>query len=477
MINVEFETFEAKKSGVFSKIIEAIIYLFIVNFSYVIIMYVDIQDKYTSNNTEAYSSLWFYITLASLVIFLFNKMFETLKLSKTENTLIVITSTIMIALSSAILAFLIRSFALPRSVIAIGFVIQTVLFIIIKFMMKIYYEKMKKVKNIAVFCSLDNVNEVVENLFGTNPNNKEKLMFVTELKTFDVKLLENIDKVYIHDYYSSEIMESFIHKCILKGIQVCIVPKSYEIAITKSNLILSSEVPVIKITQVGHSVEYMFVKRCIDIIFSVTAIILCLPLFVIVYLTILLTDGTGVIYKQKRATRNNKVFNVYKFRTMIKDAEKHTGAVWAVENDPRITKTGNFLRKYWLDELPQLFNILRGDMTIVGPRPERPELISEFVKEYPDFQMRTLVKCGLTGYAQVMAKYDATPHNKLKLDLFYILNANIFMDINIMILTARKMVLRFVRMEKKSIRYKDILKAWSVDKVDEVNGILYYKYK
>ncbi len=474
---MELETIEAKKSGIFSKIIEAMIYLFVVNFSYIIIMYVDIQDKYTSNNTEAYKSLWFYISLASLVIFLFNKMFETLRLSKTENILIVVTSTIMIALSSAILAFLIRSFALPRSVIAIGFVIQTIIFIIIKFLMKSYYERMKKVKNIAVFCSLDSVEEVIENLFGTNTNNKEKLLFVTELIDFDVKLLENVDKVYIHDYYSSKLIESFIHKCILKGIQVCIVPKSYEIAITKSNLILSSEVPIIKITQVGHSVEYMFVKRCIDVIFSVTAIILCLPLLIIVYFTILLTDGTGVIYKQKRATRNNKEFYVYKFRTMVKDAEKLTGAVWAVENDPRITKTGNFLRKYWLDELPQLFNILKGDMTIVGPRPERPELIKEFVKEFPDFQMRTLVKCGLTGYAQVMAKYDATPHNKLKLDLFYILNANIFMDINIMVLTARKMVLRFIRMEKKSIRYNEILETWNVLKVDEVEGTLYYKYK
>ncbi len=471
------EITNVKKSGIFSKIIEAIIYIAIVNFSYMVVMFVDVTDKYTSNNTEAYKSLWFYISIASLFIFLFNKMFETLKLSKTENILIVITSTTMIALSSAILAFSVRSFALPRSVIAIGFVIQTIVFIIIKFCMKLFYERMKKVKNIAVFCSLDIVEEVVENLFGTNTNNKEKLIYVTELKEFDLALLNNIDKVYIHDIYNSEILESCIHKCILKGIQVCIVPKSYEIAITKSNLILSSEVPVIKITQVGHSLEYMFIKRFIDIIFSITAIILCAPLLIIVYLTILITDGSGAIFKQKRVTRNNKEFYVYKFRTMVKDAEKHTGAVWASENDPRITKTGKFLRKYWLDELPQLFNILKGDMTIVGPRPERPELIREFVKEYPDFDMRTIVKCGLTGYAQVMAKYDATPQNKLKLDLFYILNANIFMDINIMILTARKMVLRFIRLEKKSIRYDEILEEWLVVDVKEDDGVLYYEYK
>ncbi len=471
------ETVSAKKSGIFSKILEAIVYIAIVNLSYIAIMFFDVSDKYTSNNTEAYKSLWVYISIASLLIFMFNKMFETLKLSKTENILIVVTSTAMIALSSAILAFAIRSFALPRSVIAIGFVVQTIVFIVIKFCMKIYYDKMKKVKNIAVFCSLDIVEEVVENLFGTNTNNKEKLLYVTELKTFDLKLLNNVDKVYIHDIYNSEILESCIHKCILKGIQVCIVPKSYEIAITKSNLILSSEVPVIKITQVGHSMEYMFIKRIIDIAFSLTAIIICAPLFIIVYFAILITDGSGPIYKQKRATRNNKVFYVYKFRTMVKDAEKHTGAVWAVENDPRITKTGKFLRKYWLDELPQLFNILKGDMTVVGPRPERPELIKEFIKEYPDFEMRTLVKCGLTGYAQVMAKYDATPQNKLKLDLFYILNANIFMDINIMILTARKMVLRFIKLEKKSIRYKKILEEWSVVDIIEDDGVLYYEYK
>lgn len=468
---------KAKKSGIFLKSLEAVIYLFIVNASYLAVMYIDVKGKYTDVNFQAYRSIALYLTIFTLFILMFNKMFQTMKLSKTENILIVLSSTIMIALMTIALAFVFRGFAMPRSVIILGFIIQTIFFITIKIVMKSLYDIFKKEKRTALICSENSTKKVVQSLFGSSKGNeKEKLIFATENCVFHKDLFSEIDKVYIYDINDSESIEKFIHICILNGIQICILPKSYELAMTKSTLYLSSDVPLIKMNKLGITLEYRFIKRAMDIIISLIAIILTSPIMLIATIIIYLSDGYPVLFKQKRVTINNRVFTIYKFRTMIKDAEKNTGAVWAEKDDPRITKVGKFMRKYWIDELPQLFNVLKGDMSIVGPRPERPELIKEFVKDIPDFKMRTLVKCGLTGYAQVMAKYDTTPANKLKLDLFYILNTNLLLDINIMILTLRKMILRFIGFERPSKTYKEILKEWEVIEIKKEDGTIFFKY-
>lgn len=469
---------EAKKSGIILKIIEAFVYLLIINASYIGIMLIDVSTKYDDRNITAYFSIATYITVFSLFILMFNRMFQTMKLSKTENIIIVISSTIMIALMSIALAFVFRSFAMPRSIIIIGFFVQTFLFILIKLIMKKIYDKYKKEKKTALICPIEDSELIIQSLFGGEKGHeKEKLIFATSNCKYDNKLYLEIDKVYIYNFNDSSLIEKFIHKCILNGIQICILPKSYELAMTKSSLYISSDVPLIKLNKLGLTLEYRFIKRTMDILISLMAIIILSPIMILTTLLIYAFEGKPALFKQKRVTINNKEFIIYKYRTMINNAEKNTGAIWAEEDDPRITKVGKFMRKYWLDELPQLFNVLKGDMSIVGPRPERPELIKEFVKDIPDFKMRTLVKCGLTGYAQVMSKYDTSPDNKLKLDLFYILNTNLLLDINLMILTARKMLLRFMGAEKGFKKYNDILKNWDIQEVKEVNNVLYFIYK
>lgn len=466
-----------KKSGIFTKILEATIYLIIVNASYIVAMYIDDSGKYTQRNVDAYLSVAIYITIASLFVMIFYKMFKTFSLTKRENIFIVFCVTLAIALSTIAIAFIFRSFALPRSVILKAFVIQTVSFLIIKLATKSYYDKTKSIKNVALFCSQDVLEEAVEKLFGSDLNLKERLIFVSSLNDLSKDKLDDIDKIYIYDIYNSQLLEKNIRRCILRGVQICIVPKSYELAMTKSDFYLMSDIPMLKIEQVGDSVEYRFVKRISDILLSSFGLILLSPIILAVALLIRATDGKHVLFKQKRVTINNKIFTVYKFRTMVLNAEETTGAVWCDKDDPRITKTGKFLRKYWLDELPQLFNILKGDMTFVGPRPERPELIEEFVKDYPDFKLRTLVKAGLTGYAQVMAKYETTPPYKLKLDLFYILNANLLLDLNIIILTIRKIFIRLLGQETPSLHYQELLKYWNVTEIKEDDSIIYYNYK
>ena len=177
-------------------------------------------------------------------------------------------------------------------------------------------------------------------------------------------------------------------------------------------------------------------KRVADLLFSLIGLILCCPLFLVVALLIYLEDHGPVFYSQKRVTLNGKVFVLHKFRSMIVDAEEN-GAILSTKEDARITKIGRIIRRYRIDELPQLFNILMGDMSIVGPRPERPELIEELKKTIPEYDFRLRVKAGLTGYAQIVGRYNTNPLDKLKLDLIYINDCSLLMDITIIMKTLK----------------------------------------
>ena len=187
----------------------------------------------------------------------------------------------------------------------------------------------------------------------------------------------------------------------------------------------------------GLSIENRFAKRTIDLILSLLAIIVTSPIMIIVALLIKMYDGGPALFKQKRLTIDGKIFDVYKFRSMIVDAEKDGVARLASKNDNRITPIGKFIRKVRLDELPQLLNILKGDMSIVGPRPERPEIAEEYGKVMPEFSYRLKVKAGLTGYAQILGKYNTTPKDKLLLDLMYIEKYSLFLDFKLMLMTIK----------------------------------------
>ncbi|MBR4758958.1 MAG: exopolysaccharide biosynthesis polyprenyl glycosylphosphotransferase [Lachnospiraceae bacterium] len=180
---------------------------------------------------------------------------------------------------------------------------------------------------------------------------------------------------------------------------------------------------------------YPIIKRFFDIILSLIALVIASPFMLITAIAIKIEDGGHIFYTQKRLTAKNKTFSIIKFRSMKENSEDV--ARLASEGDDRITKVGHVIRRFRIDEIPQLFNILKGDMSIVGPRPERPEIASEYEKELPEFAMRLKVKAGLTGYAQVYGKYNTTPLDKLKLDLIYISQRSVMMDLQIMFYTVK----------------------------------------
>lgn len=196
------------------------------------------------------------------------------------------------------------------------------------------------------------------------------------------------------------------------------------------------DTPFIRTKRMPEKWYYAFIKRTIDILFSGMGLVILSPMILIVAACIKLYDGGPVFYKQIRLTKGHKEFEIYKFRSMIVDAEKN-GARLAAQNDNRITPIGKVIRATRVDELPQLINILKGDMTLVGPRPERPEIEDVYLKEIPEFGMRLKVKAGLTGYAQVFGKYNTSPEDKLKLDLLYINQRSLLLDFKLIFYTIK----------------------------------------
>jgi exopolysaccharide biosynthesis polyprenyl glycosylphosphotransferase len=219
-------------------------------------------------------------------------------------------------------------------------------------------------------------------------------------------------------------------------VRVDVVPELYEIFIGTVDAIVG-DVPLMEITRSTVPRYYAAAKRTIDLVGSVVLFVLVSPILLIAAIAIVLTDGFPIVYSQERSGKHLKPFPVYKMRTMVKDAEKHSGAVLAEEDDPRITRVGRFLRKTRIDELPQLFNIITGDMSFIGPRPERPVFTEQYCVEIPGYRERFNVKPGVTGLAQVSGGYATTPERKLKYDLIYMYHQNLAMDIQIVAETLR----------------------------------------
>lgn len=238
----------------------------------------------------------------------------------------------------------------------------------------------------------------------------------------------------------ADMRNDYLKFCFENSRRAYIAPKISDIIIRGADDIRLFDTPLLLCRNCGLDFEQRLFKRIFDIVFSLVALVPALPLMLICALFIKLYDKGPVFYTQKRLTIDNKEFNVYKFRSMIVNAEKDGVPQLCADDDSRITPVGKVLRKFRLDELPQLFNILKGDMSVVGPRPERPELCRQYEKEMPEFGFRLKVKAGLTGYAQVTGVYDTSPYDKLKMDLMYIENYSLRMDLQIILMTIKTML-------------------------------------
>ena len=251
-----------------------------------------------------------------------------------------------------------------------------------------------------------------------------------------LELVPDYEGVIICDVPSKE-RNRILKFCFENSIRCYMIPKISDILIRSAEDIHMFDSPLLLSRNMGLSVGQRLIKRLLDIIISAALLIVVSPIMLIVAIAIEIDDRGPVFYKQTRLTRGNREFKIIKFRSMYVDAEKSGRAMLAKEGDPRITKVGKVIRAMRLDELPQLLNVIKGDMSFVGPRPERPELSAQYVKEMPEWNYRTKVKAGLTGYAQVMGKYNTTLYDKLKLDLTYISNYSLILDLKVVLMTIR----------------------------------------
>ena len=258
-----------------------------------------------------------------------------------------------------------------------------------------------------------------------------------------IEMINRHDAVLISDL-PAETRNDILKYCYDIGKRIYMLPKITDIIISSSDQIhLFDNVAYIS-KNYGLSQDQRIAKRIMDIVISSIMIIVTSWLMDIIALAIKLGDKGPVFYKQNRLTIDGKVFEIIKFRSMRVDAEK-MGPQLSTKHDPRITKVGHVLRASHMDELPQLFNVFAGSMSMVGPRPERPEISSEYTKNVPEFNYRLKVKAGLTGYAQVYGRYNSTPYNKLRLDLTYIQNYSVWLDIKCMVMTVKILFQREAR--------------------------------
>lgn len=267
---------------------------------------------------------------------------------------------------------------------------------------------------------------------GLNVNTTDLEEIKRQIDKYEAVVICGIDK---------NLQKKIISYCYTHEKRTYLLPDITDIIISNSYNIQISDTPVLMSRNRGLTLEQRILKRIMDLIISAVAIIITSPFMLICAIAIKLDDGGPILFKQNRITINGKIFNVLKFRSMIVDADKD-GAKKAVSDDERITRVGKIIRACRMDELPQLFNILRGDMSLVGPRPERIENVYEYSQKYPEFELRHRVKGGLTGFAQLYGKYNTSPEDKLHMDLIYVETYSLLLDIKLLILTFKVLFMR-----------------------------------
>ena len=260
-------------------------------------------------------------------------------------------------------------------------------------------------------------------------------------KGFDeiCKKIKEHDSVLLNDV-PAQIRNDILKYCYTNEIRVYATPKLSDIIMGGAEEIGLFDTPIVLIKGNGLTLEQRFVKRAMDIVLCSIAMVIAAPIMLVVAIAIKLEDGGPVFFKQERVTIGGKKFDILKFRSMIVDAEKNGQVIPATDYDPRITKVGRITRATRIDELPQIINILKGEMSIVGPRPERVEHVEKYTEDIPEFVYRTKVKGGLTGYAQIYGKYNTSAYDKLRLDLMYIEKYSIILDIKLILMTLQIML-------------------------------------
>lgn len=299
-----------------------------------------------------------------------------------------------------------------------------------------YFSKFPAKRTAVIYDVREGLERLVEE-YGLEKKFKIQIAMNVQQALANKELLNRMETVFLSGIHSHD-RNILLKYCVEKDINVYVIPRIGDVLMSGAQSMHMFHLPMLQVGRYHPSPVYLFLKRGFDILASGIATVIMSPVFAATAIAIKRYDGGPVFYKQQRLTKDGKIFEVLKFRSMRVDAEKDGVARLSTgDKDDRITPVGRFIRKVRIDELPQLLNILKGDMTICGPRPERPEIAAQYEEELPEFRLRLQAKAGLTGYAQVYGKYNTTPYDKLVMDLMYIAHPSFLQDLQIMFATVK----------------------------------------
>lgn len=363
---------------------------------------------------------------------------------------VIYTFVVMMAIS-----FFVREFAYSRSVLMLSAVFQLIFLNLWQYLMW-RVERMLSAPQRALIIGSEEESERVLMRLSNQPQLQYKVSYISTDNGESNQwkdTLYTIDLVIICAGLDLKHKAQIVDYCQQMDKQVLLVPSAYELFCSELTIDKIDDIPFFRPQYLKLSLEQRTLKRILDLVASGLALLALSPIFLLTAIAIKLDNKGPVFYSQVRTGRYEKEFKIYKFRSMRQDAEKNSGPVMAAESDSRITKLGAFLRRSRLDELPQFINVLMGDMSLVGPRPERPFFVKQFKREIPEYLYRHNVKPGITGMAQVFGKYNTTPYDKLIYDLMYIQKCSVMTDLMIMIQTVRVLFIKSstegVKKEKK----------------------------
>lgn len=434
------------RSASLNKIVIGLIDILIFIFSYGLALLIRYGTKLPAENLQDLSfMLPFFVLVFIILANVYNLYSEYIKYDETLIALfwIIILGTIIdIAMS-----FIFRQFAVPRTIFLITAGVQIILLGIWRYLVWTKALMLKRPRSTIVIGSSLEIEKLIEsiNLSLSRGLGITSKLLIDNPEDFQEQWNKFIaspeaDRIQVMLLCSSITMadrRKVISYAMKYEKKVFLVPGLYDIMLQNATLVSAGDVPLMQLGGLLN-IEYLsLTKRLMDIILSLLGLIILSPLMLFIALAIKLDSPGPVFYSQTRTGFKGKTFKVYKFRTMVKNAEKFSGPVLATEQDPRITRTGSWLRKTRMDEIPQFWNVFCGNMSLVGPRPERPYFVEEFSEELPEFDYRHLVKGGITGLAQIEGRYSTKPRNKLNYDLFYAQNKSLLLDIVILLRTAK----------------------------------------
>ncbi|MFK8243078.1 MULTISPECIES: sugar transferase [unclassified Facklamia] len=381
---------------------------------------------------------WPWIILGFIVINLLFGTYIFYNKSKTDILYFTLLSQIVLSVYVMALSYVANWETISRSVVLWNVAIGTVVMFCYNTAVYWLYHRLRGQKKILVVGQPDRVLEAVHN-FECMGNKRHTVTHVILNNYYHnvKKWSKAVDIVYLTGYIEeSERLK--IYEFLMKQNKKLFISTEFEnLMMVNPNIMSFEDESIIEVSPFKISAEDALIKRLVDIMVALVLIVITLPIMLVTMVAIKLDSPGPIFYKQERVTIGHRTFNILKFRSMSATAEKDTGPVLAASNDSRVTRVGKVIRSLRIDELPQLFNVLLGDMSLVGPRPERPFFVSQFQEQNPYYALRHHVRAGITGYAQVYGKYSTDFNNKLNFDLLYIKNYSLAFDLKLLFQTVK----------------------------------------